>query len=99
MKISNYQNLAYRKGDLVIISYQKSKIKRLPNLENKRHGKIGIVVDIIEKSLISNSNLGEDFYYYIYSVLVGSEKIYISQEDLLPPREISIATKDILKTA
>lgn len=75
--------LKYKQGDVVRVDYQERYARRLPVFKSSQQDKVGIVLDIVEKQHFDHACSGE-ISYYIYRVLVGLDKVEISEEDLIP---------------
>lgn len=88
MKVYDQGKLTYGKGDVVRIDYQERYAKKLPPVKSAQQDKVGIVLDIVEKQNFKHGCDGE-VAYYIYRVLVGIEKVDISEEDLQPVHALS----------
>lgn len=75
--------LKYKIGDVVCIDRQQRWVKRMSPSKVDQQDKFGIVLDIVEKQHLVASL--EEISFYLYSVLVGLNKIEVSEEDLRPP--------------
>ena len=81
MRVYDSCRLKYKKGDVVRIDYQERYSRRLPVPKAIRQDKVAIVINVVEKQHYNNACDGE-ISYYIYEVLVGLDRLEISEEDL-----------------
>ena len=83
MRVYDRCKLKYNKGDVVRIDYQLQYARRLPVQKANQQDKVAIVLDVVEKQHFNNACDGQ-ISFFIYEVLVGLDKIKVSEEDLMP---------------
>lgn len=91
-EIRNRQKLKYGIGDLVYINHSIAKIKKQVHAKITKHlHATSLIIKIVEKKDFDSWH--NEYSYFVYEVLVGSEKLEFS-EDVLSDSPID--TDDIM---
>ncbi len=76
----------YKPGDVVRVSHHVRYSKKLLRAMARRQHKIAIVLDVAEPRFMTQHVDGKisEISYHVYNVLVGLDRVEISEEDLVP---------------